>query len=96
MVVDFKRLRLALGAKAIRLAEESEIREMYEDCEVGAMPPFGELYGQLVVVDTRLVADADIFFNAGSHREAIRMRYRDFESLVHPQVAMFATLNLLH
>ena len=96
MVVDFRRLKLFLGAMDIRLAHESEIREMYADCEVGAMPPFGELYGQRVVVDTRLVADTDIVFNGGSHRDAIRMRYSDFEALVHPLVAQFATLNFLH
>lgn len=96
MVVDFNRLRLFLGVRDIRLARESEIRDMYDGCEVGAMPPFGELYGQRVVVDTRLVADADIFFNGGSHRDAIRMRYHDFDALVHPQVALFAALNLFH
>lgn len=96
MVVDLRRLRLWLGAREVRLAHESEIRDLYPDCEVGAMPPFGDLYGQIVVVDSRLAADTDIFFNGGSHRDAIRMRYRDFEALVHPQVATFATLNLLH
>ena len=54
------------------------------------MPPFGPLYGQRVVVDTRLTSCEEIVFNAGSHREAIRMRYADFEQLVQPRVADFA------
>ena len=53
------------------------------------MPPLGPLYKQPVIVDTRLTSDPEILFNAGSHREAIRMRYRDFEQLVKPMVADF-------
>jgi Ala-tRNA(Pro) deacylase len=88
-LVDFGRLRDACGAKAVRLASEAEMKPLYLECEVGAMPPFGPLYKQPVVVDTRLTSDPEILFNAGSHREAIRMRYRDFEALVKPTVADF-------
>jgi hypothetical protein len=62
---------------------------LYSECELGAMPPFGPLYKQPVVVDKSLTLDPEILFNAGSHREAIRMRYRDFEELVKPTVADF-------
>jgi Ala-tRNA(Pro) deacylase len=87
--VDLDRFRDVCGARAVRLANEAEIRPLYSDCEVGAMPPFGPLYEQPVVVDKSLTADPEILFNAGSHREAIRMRYRDFEELVKPTVADF-------
>jgi Ala-tRNA(Pro) deacylase len=88
-VVDLDRLRDACGAKSVRLASEGEFRPLYADCEVGAMPPFGPLYKQPVVVDRSLTTDPEILFNAGSHREAIRMRYRDFEELVKPTIADF-------
>jgi Ala-tRNA(Pro) deacylase len=89
-IVDLDRLREACGAKSVRLASEAEFRPLYSDCEVGAMPPFGPLYKQPVVVDRSLTSDPEILFNAGSHREAIRMKYRDFEELVKPTVADFA------
>jgi Ala-tRNA(Pro) deacylase len=88
-LVDFDRFREACGATLVRLASEAEFRSLYSDCEVGAMPPLGPLYKQPVVVDTSLTADPEILFNGGSHREAIRMRYRDFEELVKPKVADF-------
>lgn len=88
-LVDLDRFRAACGGKAVRLASEAEMRPLYSDCEVGAMPPLGPLYKQPVIVDTRLTSDPEILFNAGSHREAIRMRYRDFEQLVKPMVADF-------
>lgn len=88
-VVDFARFRSACGATTVRLASEAELRPLYSDCEVGAMPPFGPLYKQPVMVDSSLASDPEICFNAGSHREAIRMRYHDFEELVHPTVAEF-------
>lgn len=89
-VVDFARFRAACGATSVRLATEAELQPLYSDCEVGAMPPLGPLYQQPVVVDRSLTSDPEILFNAGSHREAIRMRYRDFEELVKPTVADFA------
>ncbi|HEX2340800.1 MAG TPA: YbaK/EbsC family protein [Vicinamibacterales bacterium] len=88
-LVDLERFRAACGAVSVRLASEDELRPLYSDCEVGAMPPFGPLYEQPVLVDKSLTSDPEILFNAGSHREAIRMRYRDFEDLVKPTVAEF-------
>jgi Ala-tRNA(Pro) deacylase len=88
-LVDLDRFREACGARSVRLASEAEFRPLYSDCELGAMPPFGPLYKQPVVVDKSLTSDPEISFNGGSHREAIRMRYRDFEELVKPTVADF-------
>ena len=88
-LVDLERFREACGAKSVRLANEAELLPLYSDCELGAMPPLGPLYKQPVMVDRSLTADPEIVFNAGSHRDAIRMRYRDFEDLVKPTVADF-------
>jgi Ala-tRNA(Pro) deacylase len=88
-LVDLERLRTACGATSVRLANEDELRPLYSDCELGAMPPLGPLYEQPVLVDKSLTTDPEILFNAGSHREAIRMRYQDFEDLVKPTVAEF-------
>ena len=88
-LVDLDRLRDACGAGSARLAREAEFRPLYSDCEVGAMPPFGPLYQQPVIVERSLTADREILFNGGSHHDAIRMSYRDFEDLVKPTVADF-------
>jgi Ala-tRNA(Pro) deacylase len=93
---DLEQLRAAVGAKHLRLASEAELEPLYADCELGAMPPFGPLYGQRVLVDRSLAASPEVVFNAGSHREAIRMQYRDFETLVKPTVAAFATPPEVH
>lgn len=93
---DLKELGTAAGAKDLRLASEAEIEPLYRDCEVGAMPPFGPLYGQRVLVDRSLTGRPSVVFNAGSHRDAIRMQYRDFEALVKPTVATFATPPHVH
>jgi Ala-tRNA(Pro) deacylase len=88
-LVDLDRFREACGATSVRLANEAELQPLYSDCEVGAMPPFGPLYKQRVVVDQRLTSDPEILFNGGSHRDAIRMKYQDFERLVKPTIADF-------
>jgi Ala-tRNA(Pro) deacylase len=77
----------------MRLATEAEIGLLYQGCEPGAVPPLGPLYGQRVFVDTSMTANDEIAFSAGSHRSAIRMRYREFEALVHPTVGRFARAN---
>ena len=93
-LVDLERFRTACRATSVRLASEAEIKPLYSDCEVGAMPPFGPLYRQPVLVDRSLTSDPEILFNAGSHHEAIRMRYQDFEELVKPKVAEFGVRSL--
>jgi len=88
--IDFDALRKATGAASVRLATEAEFQEEFPECETGAMPPFGNLYGMAVYVDEALARDEEIAFNAGSHTELIRMAYRDFERLVRPKVVRVA------
>lgn len=86
--VDLQRVGNAIGQPdAAALATEDEIARLCPDCERGAVPPFGQLYGLAVVVSEELSYEPRITFNAGSHREAIRMSYRDWATLVKPRVA---------
>ena len=85
--VDLEALREAIDAHSVGLATEDEIRKQFPDCEVGAMPPFGNLYDVPVVVDEALTNDKSIVFEAGNHHEAIKLAYADFDRLVHPKVA---------
>ncbi len=87
--VDLDRLRALTGAAAVRLAEEREIASLYPECEPGAMPPLGPLYGQRVYVDRTIAADPEIVFNAGTHNDAIRIKYADLSQLVSPVVGDF-------
>ncbi len=80
-----------LGAEEVRFASEEEFRGRFPDCETGAMPPFGNLYGLPVYVAPGLEFGGEITFNAGSHTEVIQMPYRDFERIVHPHHASFTT-----
>lgn len=84
--VDLSSLRVATGARSVSLAKESEFKDRFPECEIGAMPPFGNLYGMAVYVDENLTKDKDIAFNAGSHNELIQVSYADFERLVKPTV----------
>ena len=77
-------LKETLGAKKVELASEAEFRKAFPDCETGAMPPFGNLYGMNVFVSQVLREDEEIAFNAGSHSELIRLAYADYERLVQP------------
>lgn len=88
--VDFERLAEAIGVRDVELASEQEFRDRFGECEVGAMPPFGNLYDMDVYVADDLTEDEEIAFNAGSHSELVRMSYADFERLVHPRVMQFA------
>lgn len=74
----------ATGAKDVRLAHEDEFAAAFPDCQVGAMPPFGNLYGLAVYVDDELAQDETVVFNAGTHEDTIHMKYADFERLVKP------------
>jgi len=87
--LDLTRFAQVIGAREVSLAKEWEMKELFPDCEVGAMPPFGNLYGLRVYVDRSWVGEPEIFFQAGTHHEVIEMRYEDFERLVHPEVAHF-------
>lgn len=89
--VYFDLLKKATGAKKVELATEGEFQDLFPECEIGAMPPFGNLYEMDVFVDESLREDEEIAFNAGSHTELIRLSYKDFESLVKPKVVKFST-----
>lgn len=84
--VDFELLAEAMGAKLVELATEREFKQMFPDCELGAMPPFGNLYGMDVFVAESLTEDKEIAFNAGSHTELMRLPLADFLALVNPKV----------
>ena len=88
--VDFKRLREVSGAGDVELATEGEVRDKFPECEVGAMPPFGNLYGMRVYATESLMEDDEIAFNAGSHTELIRLSTDDFKRLVQPEVVRFS------
>lgn len=88
--VDFETLQELLNAKRVRLAYEQEFKDKCPDCEVGAMPPFGNLYNMNVYVAESLTDDEEIAFNAGSHTELIKMKYSDFENLVKPKILKFS------
>lgn len=83
--IDFALLKAAVGSTA-ELAGEQEFTEMFPDCEVGAMPPFGNLYDMEVYVAEGLTSDEEIAFNAGSHIELMKLSYKDFARLVKPKV----------
>lgn len=84
--IDFDRLKRAIGASTVELAMEREFQDAFPECEVGAMPPFGNLYGMEVYVSRQLTQDKEIAFNAGSHTELIKLAYKDFERLVNPKI----------
>jgi Ala-tRNA(Pro) deacylase len=84
-------LREMLQVPYVRLASEREFRDLFPDCELGAMPPFGNLYGLPVYVAGSLTEEEEISFNAGTHTEVITMRYEDFEALAKPVVLDFIT-----
>lgn len=84
--VVFSFLKDVTGADDVELATEQEFRDRFVGCEVGAMPPFGNLFGMDVYASESLAEHDEIAFNAGSHTELVRMRYDDYERLVRPKV----------
>ncbi len=91
--ISFDDLKEVLGVEKVRLAYEQEFMDKFPDCEVGAMPPFGNIYGLEVYVAESLADDEEIAFNACSHTELIRMKYKDFEELVKPKRMKFSELS---
>jgi Ala-tRNA(Pro) deacylase len=87
--IDFEALKRLLGAKSVRLAEEKEFASDFPDCELGAMPPMGSLYEVPTLAAEPIKEDAEVAFNAGTHREVIRMRRSDWESLAKPRWGRF-------
>lgn len=84
--IDFDLLRGSADATNVTLADETEFNSMFPESEVGAMPPFGNIYGMDVYVEESLSDDKEIAFNAGSHSELIKLSYSDFERLVKPKI----------
>jgi len=89
-LVDVDKVASLLNSEKVRFADETEMRSLFPDAELGAEPPFGNLYGLEVLVDRTLAMQEHIVFQSGSHRETIRMRYADYERLVQPRVEDFA------
>jgi len=85
--LDFELLRALSANREVELASEDEFADLFPECEIGAMPPFGNLYGMEVYVSEDLEEDDDITFNAGAHTELLRLSYDDYKKLVHPKVA---------
>lgn len=84
--VNLKLLEELTHAHKVELASEYEFQEKFPDCEVGAMPPLGNLYNMDVYISPALTKNEQIIFNAGNHSELIKMSYSDFERLVHPHI----------
>ena len=89
--VDFDLLKKASGAQTADLAAEADFKDLFGTCDVGAMPPFGNLYGMDVYVGESLAEDEEIGFNACSHTELIRLSFADFKRLVNPTIAKIST-----
>ncbi|MEI6639264.1 MAG: YbaK/EbsC family protein [Chlorobium sp.] len=85
--LDFTLLREFCGTQEVELASEKEFVDIFPECEIGAMPPFGNLYGMEVYVSEELEEDDAIAFNAGAHTELLRLSYDSYKRLVHPKVA---------
>jgi Ala-tRNA(Pro) deacylase len=90
-MVSIERMQAVTGEQQVAIATEQEFAGLFPNCEVGAMPPFGNLWELDVFVDQRLREDEQIAFNAGSHTELVRLAYGDFERLVEPTIAHIST-----
>jgi len=88
-LVDFKALARLVGVKKCSLASEDELQQLFPDCEVGAMAPFGNLYQLATFVDEEVSDIESMVVNAGTHADAVRLRYSELERLVHPRVGSF-------
>jgi len=88
--IDFDSLKHVFSTKNVTLATEPEFKDRFPECELGAMPPFGNLYGMAVFVAETLTKNTEIAFNAGSHTELIRLSYADYERLVQPRIFKFS------
>lgn len=84
--VDFDAIKKALGAGEVELASEDEFETLFPDCELGAMPPFGHFYEMDTLVAEVLTEDEEIAFNAGTHKELVKMSYSDYEELADPRI----------
>ncbi len=88
--IDMEMVRQTTGHPHLQMAPEEDLRALFPDCEMGAMPPMGTLYNMPVYVEQDLTIDNTIEFNGGTHEDAIRMKYADYQGMVHPQVTHFS------
>lgn len=88
--VDFNLLKVSAGTENVELASEIEFRDIFPQCDLGAMPPFGNLYNMEVYVAKSLAEDEEIAFNAGTHTELCKLKYSDFDRLVKPRIMKFS------
>ncbi len=89
--IDLAKLKAGLGAQEAQIAREKDFSALFPDCDTGAMPPFGNLYDVPVYVDRALTEDVEIVFQAGTHRDTMKIVYADYARLARPIVADFAT-----
>ncbi len=87
--IEFAKLKKILGEKDVRLAKEEEFKDLFPDCDIGAMPPFGNLYNIPTYIDKSLTEDEEIVFEAGTHKDSVRLKFEDYEKLVQPKIAEF-------
>ena len=88
--VDLQRVAQALRTPDVRLATESEMAEIFPDCELGAEPPIGSLFGMKTLMDEQLLDDEYLVMQAGSHTESIKLRREDYQRICEPEVAPIA------
>jgi Ala-tRNA(Pro) deacylase len=88
--VNFDLFKQVSHNKEIKLATEEEFESLFPKCEIGAMPPFGNIYNLPLYVDSELTKDTDICFNATTHSEVIKMKYEEYERLAKPVIGTFA------
>jgi Ala-tRNA(Pro) deacylase len=88
--LDFAKVRGLLGVKKVSLAEEEDFAGLFPDCETGAMPPFGNLYGVRVCADEALAEEKEMVFRVGTHQDSFKIAYADFARLAQPTVGRFA------
>ncbi|HON77554.1 MAG TPA: YbaK/EbsC family protein [Spirochaetota bacterium] len=90
--LNMDHMRNIFGTHEVELAHEEEFRDIFPDCEVGAMPPFGDLYGIDVFVADELTKDREIAFNAGTHTELIKLSFSDYDKLEHPRIIQLSSV----
>jgi len=87
--IDLAQLRLELGADEMHVADEQTLREVFDDCELGAEPPIGAIFGLPTVMDDSLFGQREVVFQTGSHDEAVRMTLSDYRRIAQPGIAHF-------
>lgn len=88
--INQQMIRRVFGARDVHLAHEEDLEVLFPDCQLGAMPPFGHLYGLPVMVEEGLAGDDEIVFNACTHTKSVKMKFKDFRRLAKPVIAAFA------